>query len=133
MSQENVEIALAWVDRWNAGERPGFTDQQVHPDAVLVSRGIMASHPLRGPEGFREWLREIDEQFDEWTLSVEELRDAGDCVAALCHVHYHGRQQDIASDFLVGILVEIRDGRMVRMETFIDDPAEALEAAGLSE
>jgi ketosteroid isomerase-like protein len=132
MSQENVEFLQRIFSRWNAGERT-FADEEIHPDMVLVSRGIMAGHPLRGRAGLRGWFREIDEQFDEFTLTVEEWRDAGDRVGVLGHVHLHGRQQDIAFDYPAGFVVEIRGGQVTRMETFVDDPAEALEAAGLSE
>jgi ketosteroid isomerase-like protein len=131
MSRENMEFARRWVNRWNAGDPNPFPDEEIHPDVLLVSRGIMAGHPLQGREAFRNWIREIDEQFDEWEITVEEWRDAGDWVAALVHIHLHGRQKDIAFDFSTGLLAEIRDGRMVRLESFVDNPAEALEAAGL--
>jgi hypothetical protein len=41
-----------------------------------VSRGIMEGRRLRGPAGVRRWFREIEEQFDEWEITVEEWRDA---------------------------------------------------------
>ena len=55
---------------------------------VLVSR--LLGNPVRGREGVRRYLREIDEQFDEWTMAIDDWRDAGDCVAALGHVRLHG-------------------------------------------
>jgi len=130
MSQENVEIAQSVFRRWNAGER-AFADEEIHPDAVLVSR--LLGNPVRGREGVRRYLREIDEQFDEWTLAIEEWHDAGDCVAALGHVHLHGRRSGVAFDQPIGILFEIRGGQLFRFETFLDEPAAALKAAGLHE
>jgi ketosteroid isomerase-like protein len=132
MSEENVEIVQSWFSRWNAGERR-FADEELHPDLETVSRGIMEGRRLRGREGFRRFLREIDEQFDQWTFTGEDWRDAGDFVAALGHVHLHGRESGIAFDQPVGLLVEVRDGQLFRLETFVDEPAEALEAAGLRE
>jgi ketosteroid isomerase-like protein len=128
VSCENVEFARSVFDRWNAGERR-FRDEEIHPDVVVVSRILGTA--VRGRAGVRRYLREIDEQFDEWTMEIEDWRDAGDCVAALGHVRLHGRRSGVAFDQPVGILFEIRGGQLLRFETFLDEPAEALEAAGL--
>jgi ketosteroid isomerase-like protein len=98
---------------------------------VLVSR--ILGKAVRGRAGVRRYLREIDEQFDEWTMAIEDWRDAGDCVAALGHVRLHGRRSGVTLDQPVGILFEIRGGQLLRFETFLDEPADALKAAGLSE
>jgi ketosteroid isomerase-like protein len=118
------------LDRWNAGERR-FPDEEIHPDAVLVSR--ILGRGVRGRTGVRRYLQEIDEQFDEWRLVIEDWRDAGDFVAALGNVHLHGRRSGVAFDQPVGILFEIRAGQLLRFETFLDEPADALKAAGLRE
>jgi ketosteroid isomerase-like protein len=76
--------------------------------------------------------REIDEQFDEWTITTEEWRDTGDYVVALGRVRMHGRASGITFDQRAGWLIEIRDGQIFRLENFLDDPTDALEAAGLS-
>lgn len=130
MSRENVEFARSVLNRWNAGERR-FSDEEIHPDAVLVSRILGES--VHGRAGVRRYLREIDEQFDRWNLVVEDWRDTGDRVAALGHVRLRGRRSGVEFDQPVGILFEIRQGQLLRFETFLDEPAEALKAAGLSE
>ena len=130
MSHENVEFARSVLTRWNAGERR-FADEEIHPDAVLVSRILGKS--VSGRTGVRRYLREIEEQFDQWNLVVEDWHDAGDCVAALGHVRLRGRRSGVQFNQPVGILFEIRDGQLLRFETFLDQPAEALKAAGLSE
>jgi ketosteroid isomerase-like protein len=130
MSEENVDFARSVFDRWNAGERT-FPDEEIHPDVVLVSR--LLGQAVRGRAGVRRYLREIDQQFDEWTMEIEDWRDAGDRVAALGHVRLHGRRSGVEFDQPVGILFEIKGGQLLRFETFIDDPTDALRAAGLSE
>ena len=130
MSRENVEFARSVFSRWNAGER-SFPDAEIHPDVVLVSR--LLGKAVHGRAGVRRYLREIDEHFGEWTMEIEDWRDAGDCVAALGHVRFQGRRSGVAFDQQVGILFEIRSGQLLRFETFLDEPNDALKAAGLSE
>jgi ketosteroid isomerase-like protein len=130
MSEENVEFARSVFSRWNAGERR-FPDEEIHPQVVLVSRILGKS--VRGRAGVRRYLREIDQQFDEWTMVIEDWRDAGDCVAAMGHVRLHGRRSGVSFDQPVGILFEIRGGQLRRFETFLDEPADALKAAGISD
>jgi ketosteroid isomerase-like protein len=131
MSEENVELVKNAFSRWNAGERT-FTDE-IHPGVEILSRGLMEGRLLRGREGVQRWFREVDEQFDEWRITTKEWRDAGDYVVAIGQFHMHGRESGITFDQPVGWLFEIRDGQVLRMETFLDEPAEALEAAGLRE
>jgi ketosteroid isomerase-like protein len=128
MSRENVEFAQSVFNRWNAGERT-FPDEEIHPDVVIVSR--LLGEAVRGRAGVRRYLREIDEQFDEWTMAIEDWRDAGDCVAALGRIRLHGRRSGVAFDQPVGVLFEIRRGQLLRFETFLDEPSDALQAAGL--
>ena len=130
MSQENVDFARSVFSRWNAGERQ-FPDEEIHPDAVLVSR--LLGTAVHGRAGVRRYLREIEEQFGEWTMAIDDWRDGGDFVVALGQVQVQGRRSGVALDQQVGILFEIRDGQLLRFETFLEDPADALRAAGLAE
>ena len=131
MSEENVELARSAISRWNAGERR-FPDEEIHPDVVVVSRGVLDTS-VRGRAGLRRYLREIDEQFDEWTSVMEDWHDGGDFVVALGHVRLRGRRSGVAFDQPVGFLFEIRGRQLLRFETFLDDPADALRTAGFSE
>jgi ketosteroid isomerase-like protein len=130
MSEENVEFARSVFRRWNAGERR-FPDEEIHPDVLVVSR--ILGKPVRGRAGLRRYLREIDQQFADWTMAIQDWRDAGDRVVALGHIRLHGRRSGVAFDQPVGILFEVREGQLLRFETFVDEPADALRAAGLSE
>jgi len=128
MSQENVEAVRSWFSRWNAGERETF-DQEIHPNAEIVTR--MLGRTEHGPEAVRRWFREIEEQFDEWTVIADEWCDAGDLVAAVGRVRLRGRGSGVAFDAPVGWLFEIRGGKLWRLQTFLEDPRSAFEAVGL--
>ena len=130
MSRANVELVRSWFDRWNAGDRE-TREEEIHPNAEIVTR--LLGRTEHGPEGLRRWFREIEEQFDEWFVTVEEWRDAGDRVGALGSVRLRGRGSGVAFDAPVGLLFEIQGGRLSRLETFVDSPRSALEVVGLRE
>jgi ketosteroid isomerase-like protein len=133
MSEENVELARRLLDRWNAGDHT-FPDESVHPDIEVISHGLMAGRPLHGREGLRRFFRELDEEFAEFMVTAEEWREEGDRVGMLGRLHLRGRESGIPFDQpVVGVLGVVRDGQLIRIETFYDDPPGALEAAGLRE
>ena len=131
MSQENINFVRDSFDRWNRGER-SFGDGEMHPDVEIISN--FQSEPYRGRNGFRRWMQEIDEQFHDWQLIAEDLREAGDnTVVGVGHIHLRGHSSGVEFDQPMGWLIELDgEGRLLRMRTFVE-PAEALEAAGLSE
>jgi ketosteroid isomerase-like protein len=129
MSEENVEVVREWFERWNRHER-WFLEHEVHPDMQVVSR--IQNEPFRGRGGLRRWIQEIDEQFQEWELIVDEWRDVGDLVVGLGRIRLLGRESGVGFDQPAGWLLEIKDGKLFRLQNFVR-PEEALEAAGLSE
>jgi uncharacterized protein len=128
MSQENIDIVRSWFDRWNAGDRETF-DEEIHADAEIVSTFLGGRQ--HGHEAVRRWFREIEEQFDEWTVMADEWRDAGDLVVTVGRVRLRGRGSGVSFEAPVGWLFEIRGGKLSRLQTFLDDPRSALAAAGL--
>jgi ketosteroid isomerase-like protein len=129
MSQENVEIAKGWLDRWNRGERSVQVDE-IHPGVEVVSR--FRPEPYRGPKGVQQWIDEVDEQLQEWRLAVDDWRDEGNCVVALGQLHLRGRTSAVEFEQKVGAIVEVKDGKLFRVR-FFASPEKALEAVGLSE
>ncbi len=129
MSQENVELVKRWIDAWNRGER-SFPDGEVNPDLVIESR--FRPEPYSGLGGVDQWTREIDEQFQEWQIDVNDWRSQGNLVVALGQLHIRGRAGGVELDQPAAAVVEVRDGRLLRLRLFADH-AKALEAAGLRE
>ena len=127
MSQENVELVRGWFERWNRRDRE-IVEDEVHPDMRVISR--LQREPFRGPEGLRRWMEEIDEQFQEWELLTDEWRDAGDRVVVIGRIRLQGRESGVGFDQPAGWIVEVRDGRLFSLQTFVE-PEEALRVAGL--
>jgi ketosteroid isomerase-like protein len=125
---ENIELVRRAFDRWNSGDReirPDEVDDEVELHSVLLG-GV-----VRGPEGFRRWFLEIDQQFVEWRSEVAELREVNpDRLLALGRVHLRGRESEVEFDQPMAWLVDFRDGKVIRLEMF-PEHSQALKAAGL--
>jgi ketosteroid isomerase-like protein len=130
MSQENVELVRRTFDRWNAGERE-VDPEIVHPDMVVHSAMTKATY--QGYEGVRRWIAEIDEQFDDWSLAIDQYREAPEGrLLALGTVHVRGRTSGVEFDQPMAVLFAFAGERLIELTT-IPDHAQALAAAGLRE
>ena len=132
MSQENVEIIRRGYERFAASAGAGGT---AAPDFVWDMskfRGWPEQQTYEGAEGARAFLRDWIAAWDEWEIEVEALHDAGDKVVAIVRQRGRSKTSGLPVEMAFGQVWTIRDGKSARMEMYAD-PAEALEAAGLSE
>ena len=135
MSQENVDVVRALIDRWNEGERRLSAFQQgVDPEAELESPfSSVVGEPYRGYGGMERWLRDNDEQFAEWQISIDEVRDVGDQVIVIAAVNARGRESDVALQFPTASVFRFgADHRIMRARIYLQ-VEEALKAVGLEQ
>jgi ketosteroid isomerase-like protein len=132
MSREIVEDLLASIERWNAGQEMDF--ETIDPDVEIVSPlSSVKGEPYRGRDGFRQWRRDIYEQFTEWRIDIDEIRVLDqDRYLAPGRVHLRGRGSGVEFDQPLVWLFEQRDGKWARMSVYLN-AADALKAAGLRE
>jgi ketosteroid isomerase-like protein len=98
MSQENVQTLRRLIELWARGPTDVPTDL-VAPEIEFVSPLTdLRGRPYRGYDEAREWMRDVREQFETWEYTVDELREAGDAVLALGHVHLKGRGSGVVLD-----------------------------------
>jgi ketosteroid isomerase-like protein len=126
---ERQKLIRDLFERWNHGDRE-IDPVTIDPDAEVHSAMTRAIY--RGYGGIKDWMAEIDEQFDSWRLTVEEMRDLpNDHVLALGSVHFRGRGSGVEFDQPIAWLIAFAGQRITEMRIF-PDHATALEAAGLS-
>jgi uncharacterized protein len=128
----NVKLIRGAFERWNGGDRTPpleLIDPEVEIRTAIGD--AFSGEPFRGHQGAREWLAALDENFETWELLPEEFMDRGDTVVATGRLHARGRGSGIELDQEVGWVFEIREGRMLRLHTFLDRE-EALAAGGIS-
>jgi ketosteroid isomerase-like protein len=131
MSQENVEIAKAFFEVWNAADMDAFR-QLYDPDVIVRT---VKDWPEPGPYVGREAAMRFHEQLrDTWDVNtlvpISDFIDAGDRVAVRYIWRGAGHGPDLNMELT--LVLTMRKRRVVFQEFFWDH-AEALEAAGLSE
>ncbi len=76
--------------------------------------------------------KEDDEIWDEHRIEPQEFIDAGDQVVVLQREYQRGKSSGVELVVDTASILDLRDGRIVRMQGYMDRAA-ALGAAGLSE
>ena len=133
MSQENVEIVRQANETFNRGDIEGvltyyaedaeFEDLMNAPDLPRVVRGI---------EAVRQVLMTWVQTFEEFRAEIAEYIDVEHHV--VCVTDYYGKgREGVTIELRTGDLVEIRDGKVIRVTIGYESREEALEAVGHSE
>ena len=142
MSEENVEVVRRLFEAFQdvfQRDDPGalgalFDSGLLAEDYEWIPfRGWPGPQSYRGRDGFVEFWTTWTEDFEGWSVELERLVDGGDeQVVGLFHQTATGRGSGTPVKLHFGVVWELKDGRVVRTRNYAN-PAEALEAAGLSE
>src|SRR5262245_45186258 len=133
MSQENVELARRAYAAFNRGDLDGML-ADFAPTFEYASTGAIpgAGGVYGGPDGMREFLGWLWNEFESPRAEIGELIEAGDQVLASVTLRGRGKQSGAEASWDVWQLWTVRDGKIVRGQGFTSRE-HALEAAGLSE
>ena len=130
MSEENVEIIRRADRAWQSGDLEQVMD--LISDDLVTYRDEPDSATFHGREGFLEVTLDWIEGFDEWSVTTEEVVDAGDRVVARIHQRARGEASGVQLEEDWWFVYAVEDGKIVRVEMYRPRD-KALEAAGLSE
>ena len=135
MSQENVEVIERLIEAFDRHD-VSTLEALCHSDFEFVSllTAVDAGDATyRGATAWADYFEAIDATWSEWRSDNIRLFDAGgDRLACLFHMVGTGKLSGVPIKRAVGITYQLRDGRVWRMRTYLE-PADALEAVGLSE
>jgi uncharacterized protein len=124
MSQENVDLVTGGYDDFNSGNIEGVT-ARFHPEIEWVEPGggNAPSGTFRGPDSVaNDVFAKVPENFDEFTVEVEDARDEGDTVVVTSR--FKGKSKSGAEFDLAGEQTwEIRDGKLAHFENKVDPEA----------
>jgi hypothetical protein len=71
---DDVQVVFQLFARWNSGDH-SVDPELVDPEVEVYS--ALALQTFRGYDGGEAWIREIDEQFDDWRVEVDSSRPRG--------------------------------------------------------
>jgi ketosteroid isomerase-like protein len=77
-------------------------------------------------------LADLDEAFAEFQIEISEIRDLGERLVTIGHLHGRGKASGAEIDSPISYVIDMKDGKAVRLRDYFD-PKKALEAAGLKE
>src|SRR6478672_717172 len=123
MSQQNVEVVRALLELWSApdhglGDLPRYVDPAIELQSPFSS---VAGEPYRGYAGIEQWLRDIDEQFAEWSILASDVRDLGGQVLVIGTATTRGRTSEVALEIHVATVVDFgADDRVLHLRIYWD-------------
>ena len=138
MSQENVEVVRRVIKEFQAGMERGelgllFDSEFVAADDFewILVEPLDGRSVWVGPDEFIEFIHMWTEQFEDWSVQIEDVIDAGENgVVALTSQSAIGRESGVPVELKIGQVWEVEAGRAIRARNYLTH-AEALEAAGL--
>jgi ketosteroid isomerase-like protein len=128
-----AELIKRWLEAFNSRDEEAMIALQ-HPDIEFVpTTAAMEGRVYRKPEETREFLRSLELDWEVFETIPETFYEVGDRAISLGTFRARGRgsQVEIPSQ-RVGWVITARDGLVYRWRTYTD-PAEALDAIGMSE
>ncbi len=133
MSEKNIEIVrqvYECVNRRDWDRLAELMDPHVEQHGTVGGFGEGIVH--RGLSQIRQMYEGDEEAWDAQRIEPEKLFEAGDRVVVLQREYQRGKGSGVELVVETAAIVDLRDGRIVRMQGYMDRQA-ALSAAGLSE
>jgi uncharacterized protein len=128
----NVEVVERLIKAFEERDQEAAFAELDPEVELLPIRAQLEGTSYRGHDGYRRLVADFDEDWEDLRLLPERIRESGDRVVVSGRMVASGRASGIELDIPLALLYELRNGKVVRLESF-SDPDEALEAIGLSE
>jgi ketosteroid isomerase-like protein len=129
MAQDNVDVIESAWDAFRRGDIEAATSVADPSGEIVVPDTLPWGGTYHGPEGFREFIANLQEHFDHFEAKPEKVLGADDDhVVVLAHVKGRIKGGDEIEGESVW-LYKMRNGQVVRADTFTDT-ARVREALG---
>lgn len=130
MSTKDVETIQKGVAALNRGDVEAVAATLATDVELVPLRAVLDGSIYRGHEGLRRWLEDMSEDWSEFEVGLEEVRQLGPGrMLVQATMRLRGRSSGVALDAPAAWLCEMRAGRVCRIQFFADSEA-ALAAAG---
>jgi ketosteroid isomerase-like protein len=131
-AEENVALARAFAEAFNRGDADWILDHiaddiEFEPQRA-ATEGEDAFH---GRDGMKRFLKDNEESFDVFHVSITETRSIEDRVVGVGAIRIRGKGSGIDTEVPTASVLTFRDGRITRFKDYVERE-KALTAAGLS-
>jgi hypothetical protein len=126
----NTEVVERLIKAFEDGDIEAAL-AELHPEVeFLPIRAQLEGTSYRGHDGYRRVIADFEEDWEDLRLPPERIHEAGDRVVVSGRMVARGKASGVELDIPLALLYELREGKVVRIESF-SDPDEALRAAGV--
>lgn len=133
MSQEHVEIVRRCIELFNSRDLTQPLEL-VDPDIELdLSRNIFNPDIYHGHAGIERWRDAVEDVWDDFHGTVEDLVDADDKVVGAFTMGGKGKESGVEVTMRIFSIWTLRDSKIVKVVGGFRNRAEVLEAAGLTD
>jgi ketosteroid isomerase-like protein len=132
MSQENIDMLRRGYEafaRRNLDAALGMMDPEIEAHDAPEAPDAAGHH---GRQAVRRDWEQMFALFEDFTIDIEEIFDAGEELLVFLRLSGRGRESGAEVDARMAHIWTIREGQAIRLRQYLDR-TEALEAVGLSE
>jgi ketosteroid isomerase-like protein len=129
MSQQNVEVVQRSFDAFNARDVDVLVSLFAEDCEWRPFRAQLEGIVYRGHEGVRQFLSDMDEDWETFRIDPLEFHDRYERVVVIGRVSARGRGSSVEIESIAGFVHELDQGR-IRRVTSQSDAEAALEAVG---
>jgi len=128
----NEELLREAVAAFNRSDRAAI-DRLLDPAFVLASPlSDMRGQPYEGHDGAHQWVDDLNSTFEVLDIVVDEVEEVrGDRVLGLGRAKVTGRNSGMDYERKLGIVMEMRDGRICKIWVIFDQDEARRSAAEL--
>jgi uncharacterized protein len=127
----NLRLVRRLYEELERGDLDAMLDL-THPDIRIYDPDLPGGGEFEGREQAKKFLSNWRESWDDYSIEIEDLQQAGDRVVALTRHRGRGKGSNVPVELADAHVWTLRDERATHLRTYLDR-TEALEAAGLSE
>ena len=134
MSQDNIDMTVSAIERWNAGDLTGALET-LAPDVEVhhnIGRGTPLEGVYHGHAEVRKLWTDIRESFAEARFEIERATEHDGRVLLLGTLRLRGSGSGAVADTPFGLVTEVEHGVGQRQFIWTGDQSAALQAVGLS-
>src|SRR5215207_3409465 len=119
MSQENVALVRRAFEAFNARDVDGLVSMAAEDSEWLPFRAQLEGIVYRGHEGIRQFVSDMDEDWEAFRIDPLEFHDSRERVAVIGRVSALG-QSGVEIDSVAGFVFELQRGRIRRIISHSD-------------